>query len=745
MLAGSPGAVVYRAGGSIDAIDEYSRRLVQTLQTIGAEAEYFSGGPSSVPTGDRDRSWILLQYNPFSYGRAGFAPTLVRDVIALRRRSGARLALMIHEAWVDMTSPKWTLVGVWQRAQLRALLPLADTVLTSTEALAREVRHGAVHVPIATTITPVSTPRHTARQQLALDDKLAVAVFGRGNPSRALDHAEHAIDALAGAHGAERLAVLNIGADAPKLAVRDGVDVRTPGALPAEEVSRWLLASDIVLLPFTDGLSTRRTTLMAALAHGRAVLGLSGRNTDLVLREARDAIALTPAGDLDAFSRAAVELTTDPGRLDALGAAGQRLYEARFDWPVLARTVASILERPRRGSNPGRPDTGRSACELVFVCHDIGGSGGMEQHTEQLITRLLDAGLRVTVIARTCKLEPRDGLRFERVHTPARPFALAYPAFFLVASLRASGRRDALLHTTGAIIANRADVCTVHYCHTAASTRMPASRASRTGRLYRVNAAIAAAMSRLGEAWCYRPGRTRLLCAVSGGVADELIDRFPSMAVAVRSVPNGVDSARFRPDGTARVEVRSELGLDERTPLALFVGGDWERKGLSHAVDALVHATEWHLAVAGPGDPEPLIARARNAGTVSRLRFLGPVRDMPRLYAAGDAFVLPTAYEAFPLVALEAAASGLPLLITRVNGAEELLRDGRAGHFITSDGRDIGRRLNELSQGPERARQMATAARAAGARYSWDAMAETYLSVYDRLSEPASATAVTHR
>jgi UDP-glucose:(heptosyl)LPS alpha-1,3-glucosyltransferase len=299
----------------------------------------------------------------------------------------------------------------------------------------------------------------------------------------------------------------------------------------------------------------------------------------------------------------------------------------------------------------------------------------------------------------------------------------------------AGRRRRSLLHSTGAIIANRVDVCTVHYCHGAAERRLDRPRTSRAGTLYRLNARLAATMSRAAERWCYRPDRVRVLCAVSRGVAEELAECFPAMAPTVRTIPNGVDPARFRPDSEARNAVRTELGIDERTALALFVGGDWERKGLPHAVDALAYAPEWQLAVAGSGDREPLLARARLAGTESRLRFLGSIADMPRLYAAGDAFVLPTAYEAFPLVALEAAASAVPLLATPVNGVQELMDAQRMGWFIAPDGEDIARRLNELRADPELAGAMARAARGTARQYSWRAMADAYEALYRDLAD----------
>jgi glycosyltransferase involved in cell wall biosynthesis len=343
------GVVVYRARAGIDAIDQYSRRLVQAMSASGTEARYVPDGPAAALAVPGRPSWVLLQYNPFVYGRAGVAPRLLLDVQRLRHHSRAPLALMVHEAWVDMNDAKSSLIGLWQRAQLRALLRLVDRVMTSTEALAREIGRGAIHVPISATIPPVTITHEAARARLGLDDKLAVALFGRGNPGRALDYAAAAIAALADAHGADRLTILNLGADAPALPVGREVDVISPGRLPAEELSVRLWASDIVLLPFHDGVSTRRTTLMAAFAHARPVLGLLGRNTDALLAGAPDALALTPVGDRSAFSRAAIELTSDPERMRSVGRAGHRLYQGHFDWGHTARRVVAVVDsiRPR--------------------------------------------------------------------------------------------------------------------------------------------------------------------------------------------------------------------------------------------------------------------------------------------------------------------------------------------------------------------------------------------------------------
>jgi hypothetical protein len=333
------GLVIYRSSGDFDAIDEYSRRLVRALSAGGAQAGYAADGLVSLRRGAASALWLLLQYNPFRYGRSGVAPRLVADVVALRRR--VPLALMVHEAWIDMHDAKSALIGAYQRVQLRALLRLADVVMTSTQAIARELGGGALHVPVASNITPIDVTPRAARERLGLGDRLVVALFGRRNPARAYDHAEAAISALASKHGA--FTVLNLGADAPPPAVPPGIQVLTPGRLSADEISLRLWASDLLLLPLTDGVSTKRTTMMAALAHGVPVLGLCGVSTDRILIEHPAALALTPVGDPAAFARAAVELVSDAKRLRAVGEAGRRLYAEQFDWPVVARRVTSAL------------------------------------------------------------------------------------------------------------------------------------------------------------------------------------------------------------------------------------------------------------------------------------------------------------------------------------------------------------------------------------------------------------------
>lgn len=337
---------MYRDTGGVDAIAEHSRRLVAALNEAGLPAHYIGDGLASARRSAARPGWFLLQYNPFSFGRWGVAPGLVRDAVLLRRRTGATFALLVHEPWAQVSDWSSALMSAYQRVQLGALLLAADVVIATTERRARVLHKDAVHVPVGSNITPVHSTARAARARLGLADELVVALFGTGHPSRALSEAQVAIDALADLGGAGSLRVLNLGRGAPPLRVRSGVEVDSPGQLDAEELSWCLSASDILLLPFTDGVSTRRTTLMAGLAHSVPIVGSRGANTDDLLIRHPDALVLTPAGDRTAFARAVTDLTADRSRLRATGEAGRRLYHDHFDWPVVARRVAASLVRP---------------------------------------------------------------------------------------------------------------------------------------------------------------------------------------------------------------------------------------------------------------------------------------------------------------------------------------------------------------------------------------------------------------
>jgi UDP-glucose:(heptosyl)LPS alpha-1,3-glucosyltransferase len=145
-------------------------------------------------------------------------------------------------------------------------------------------------------------------------------------------------------------------------------------------------------------------------------------------------------------------------------------------------------------------------------------------------------------------------------------------------------------------------------------------------------------------------------------------------------IRNPVDTDRFSP--------RRRAGLDAPGPVWLFVGTGFPRKGLDTALRALAaaRAPDAALWVVGRDASAPWQALADRLGVGDRVRFLGPRAELETLYASADALVLPTRYDAFSNVCLEAAASGLPVVTSGANGAAELVRPARPGGFAGTSG-----------------------------------------------------------
>ena len=125
-------------------------------------------------------------------------------------------------------------------------------------------------------------------------------------------------------------------AEVPELHAR----VRATGPLASADVSRHLSACDLMLQPYGDGVSTRRTSMMAALAHHRPVVTTSGVFTEALWRQS-GAVALVDIHDVAAMRRALTQLMDNAGERSRLQAAAGALYAQRFD---IAHTIIALRE-----------------------------------------------------------------------------------------------------------------------------------------------------------------------------------------------------------------------------------------------------------------------------------------------------------------------------------------------------------------------------------------------------------------
>jgi UDP-glucose:(heptosyl)LPS alpha-1,3-glucosyltransferase len=187
------------------------------------------------------------------------------------------------------------------------------------------------------------------------------------------------------------------------------------------------------------------------------------------------------------------------------------------------------------------------------------------------------------------------------------------------------------------------------------------------------------------EGHIFKEGNYRMIVANSVRGKDEIIKHYGVPPEKIQVVYNAVDTDRFnRPDANEiRRQVRKSLGtsLDDR--VLIYVGSGFKRKGVAAAIASLAKLhSDTHLVVIGKDRIPPYQTIAKKNAVESRVHFVGPIVDVERYYWAGDLFLFPTVYEPFSNVCLEAMASGLPVVTSRMNGASEVIQEGKNGYVV---------------------------------------------------------------
>ncbi|WP_431281163.1 glycosyltransferase family 4 protein [Humitalea sp. 24SJ18S-53] len=358
-------------------------------------------------------------------------------------------------------------------------------------------------------------------------------------------------------------------------------------------------------------------------------------------------------------------------------------------------------------------------------------AGGLERWTVQLAAHLLGAGHEVHVV--TFAAASHD--------LPVTVHALPYHR-----SALARGRRIAaciagigadVVHDTGSGWSG--DVFHPQTgSHLGALDREIASHTL----LRRIKAGISPRTNlrrwRMARLESLQARQARRIIAVSHRIRDDLAARHGLPHARIAVIPNGVDTQRFAPARIAggRESMRQALGVDSAV---LFLGAahNLRLKGMDNAMRAVAQLGPGaHLAIAG-GTPDGFFTGLGSAlGLDGRLHFLGQVDDMRPLFAAADAYVHPTRWDACSLSTIEAASAALPVITTAMNGASELIVDGVTG-FVLPDPEDVGgltERLRRLMDADTRA-QIGAAALLASAGHD---IAENLRAVEAVLQEAAA-------
>lgn len=207
----------------------------------------------------------------------------------------------------------------------------------------------------------------------------------------------------------------------------------------------------------------------------------------------------------------------------------------------------------------------------------------------------------------------------------------------------------------------------------------------------------------------------------------------------IRLVYHGVDQERFSPQHTRRWRepIRKSLGIRDEEVVFLFVGHSYRRKGLFTAIRAVnrlvAEGTPVRLLIVGGKrhDHLPRLSGLQRAAVT----LVGAVEDPLPYYAAADALVLPSFYDPFGLVVLEAAACCLPAVTTSMTGAGELMSEGVEG-YVLSDPSDDGALADRLRllMDPTLRRRMGEAGRKLALQHSLDRSCDETVAIYHEIA-----------
>ena len=389
--------------------------------------------------------------------------------------------------------------------------------------------------------------------------------------------------------------------------------------------------------------------------------------------------------------------------------------------------------------------------------------GGAETYVVDLAHRLVGLGHEVAVYAESC----RDGA----LPKEARLIPVAAPGLFGWQKTwnfaRNSERALRLAEVAREFDASVGLINTWH--HDVLIPQGGVHGASLDHNARRFPSAFRRGLYRLGKqinpkAWVYgaiearqydpKLGSKRVV-AVSEMVRGHLEHYHGVPRERITVIPNAIDANRLSMDNPsqARADLRSELGLPMDATVALFVGHNYELKGLRPLLHGLrlrldrnPSARPIHLLACGGGKPKAFRGLTRKLGLDSSVHFLGFRPDIRPCFHASDFFVSPTYYDPCSLVVFEALACGLPVITTACNGAGEQITPGQEGFVIPHPGAldQLADSMDRMTDEPTH-RAMAESATKLGQEQSIDRHVARLVAVLEQVAEARSPSRTSPR
>jgi glycosyltransferase involved in cell wall biosynthesis len=298
--------------------------------------------------------WLIVQYNPFSFGPRGLAPWLLSAL----RKIKIPLALMFHETYVPLWPWRFTVMRLWQYPQFVLLVQMARVVFVSTgrwlPQVARWTRKHCSVLPVGSNLPRCELTRAEAKAKLGFPpETLLLGIFGFAHISKRIEWVGAAARRIYDRYPKTQL--LSVGQPSDELLTACGpVPVHQHGFLPATEASLRLRAMDLFLAPFVDGISSRRTSVVSAFQHGVSICSTYQKHSDALLRDlVSPALSLTTCDAEGHFTESALEMARRNRQRANLGEDLAGFHDQNLSWPIIAQRLIAELRKkaiPEKGT-----------------------------------------------------------------------------------------------------------------------------------------------------------------------------------------------------------------------------------------------------------------------------------------------------------------------------------------------------------------------------------------------------------
>lgn len=389
------------------------------------------------------------------------------------------------------------------------------------------------------------------------------------------------------------------------------------------------------------------------------------------------------------------------------------------------------LRMPPFDKGKAEKGAGSGRRKVAVAIPKFGLVGGGERFASELTERIALSGEYEVHVFANKWVARSDRITYHKVPMVGFPRFLRPLTFAFFAQKMIEGGGFDIVHTHDWIL--RADVFTMHCVPHGGWTREV--RRKIPSLFDRAITFLERRMLSSGNASVFLP--------VSSIAFEAFRREYPSLPGRWHTMHPGVDFERFSaPDRSAcREEIRGRYGVKDSDLLVLFVGMNFEVKGLDTIIRAVAVARSKRpgagirLLVVGKGDEKKYGELAGSLGIGSDVTFAGrQVEGLERYYRASDLFVMLSAFDTFGMVVLEAMAAGIPVLVSPNVGAKDLVDEGVNG-FVLPDGKDEGaaaERILRLMDAPRR-EAMGKAACLTAAGHDWDRLTEKMKTVYQEV------------